>query len=185
MGTRGIYGFRKNNVDKITYNHFDSYPDGLGAEVVNFCKAIDEQNLSKIYDNIVLINSKEKPTAEQIESCKKWSDLNVSEQSLNDWYCLLRKSQGDLSAYTRGLKYMSDDHDFIKDSLFCEYGYIINLDNSTLEFWVGYQKEPQEGNRYGTETDDNGYYPCKLTHSFPLSDLSEDAIEVMNGSEAE
>ena len=30
MGTRGAYGFRINDKDKVTYNHFDSYPDGFG-----------------------------------------------------------------------------------------------------------------------------------------------------------
>ena len=34
MGTRGLYGFRKNGIDKLTYNHLDSYPDWLGKKVV-------------------------------------------------------------------------------------------------------------------------------------------------------
>ena len=39
MGTRGILGFRKNGLDKLAYNHFDSYPEELGANVVKFCRA--------------------------------------------------------------------------------------------------------------------------------------------------
>ena len=38
MSTRGAYGFYKNGVDKITYNHYDSYFSGLGEEIVNFCR---------------------------------------------------------------------------------------------------------------------------------------------------
>ena len=38
MGTRGLYGFRKNGVDKVTYNHWDSYPDGLGKQILRFIK---------------------------------------------------------------------------------------------------------------------------------------------------
>ena len=30
MSTRGIYGFRKNGEDKLTYNHYDSYFSYLG-----------------------------------------------------------------------------------------------------------------------------------------------------------
>jgi len=33
MGTRGAYGFRKNGIDKVTYNHFDSYPEQLGESL--------------------------------------------------------------------------------------------------------------------------------------------------------
>lgn len=38
MGTRGIYGFRFSGTDKLTYSHFDSYPEGLGSEVVEFIR---------------------------------------------------------------------------------------------------------------------------------------------------
>lgn len=37
MSTRGIYGWRKNNENKITYNHSDSYPTWLGEKIVEFC----------------------------------------------------------------------------------------------------------------------------------------------------
>ena len=30
MSTRGAWGFRIGSQDKVTYNHFDSYLDGLG-----------------------------------------------------------------------------------------------------------------------------------------------------------
>ena len=36
MGTRGLWGFRKDGKDKLTYNHFDSYPDCLGHTIVEF-----------------------------------------------------------------------------------------------------------------------------------------------------
>lgn len=39
MGTRGAYGFYKDGQNKLTYNHFDSYPEGLGNTVVDFCRA--------------------------------------------------------------------------------------------------------------------------------------------------
>ena len=179
MGTRGIYGFRKNNEDKLTYNHFDSYPDYLGVKIADFCRTNNLNNLNDIYDSIIMIDMNKKPTPDQIENCKRWTDLDVSDQTTSDWYCLLRKAQGDLTAYKRGLKYMSRDDDFIRHSLFCEYGYIINLDSNALEFWKGYQRFPQENNRYGTETD-NGYYPCKLVETFSLNSLPDNIIEIMN-----
>ena len=175
MGTRGLIGFRRGGVDKLTYNHFDSYPEYLGEKVLQFIVQYREE-LDSIFDKIVLVNETDKPTQEQIEVCKNYTNLGVSTGSCEDWYCLLRNAQGDLSCYANDLKYMIDSHDFILDSLFCEYAYILNLDTNVLEFWVGWQKEPCETNRYGCVERD-GYYPCKMVATYPLADIHEEQIE--------
>ena len=167
MGTRGCYGFRKNGIDKLTYNHFDSYPNGLGRDVLHFCKSTSLAEMNEIYDRLIMVNESEKPTDDQIAECSYWFNGNVSRQTPEDWYCLLRNAQGDLNAYKTELRYMIDNHDFIQDSLFCEYAYIINLDTKKLEFWVGFQKTPHKGNRYGTK-DNRGYYPCKMVAFYSL-----------------
>lgn len=178
MSTRGVYGFRRNGVDKITYNHSDSYPDGLGCDVVDFCRRHSVGEMNKMYDTIVLVKEDSKPTKEQIETCERYTNLGVSTQSPDDWYCLLRGAQGNLDAYANGLSYMIDSGDFILDSLFCEYGYIINLDKNVLEFWGGFQKKPDQDNRYGAKETD-GYYPCKLLAQFSLNELDDDAVKTM------
>jgi len=42
MSTRGIYGFRVNETDKLAYSHADSYPDVLGATVLNQLSEVDD-----------------------------------------------------------------------------------------------------------------------------------------------
>ena len=170
MGTRGCYGFRKNGIDKTTYNHWDSYPDYLGKIMVEFCKGTTIQELNDIFDRIVLVDESSKPTKAQIAECIEYYDGDVGTQRVDDWYCLLRDAQGNPNVYKRGLKYMNDSRNFIKDSLFCEYAYIINLDTECLEFWVGFQEEPDANNRYGAKTYDNmdKYYPCKMVAYYPL-----------------
>ena len=183
MGTRGLYGFRKNGVDKLTYNHYDSYPDCLGATMIDFCKNTSTKEMNEIFDRIVLVKEDSEPTKAQINECAEYYNGSVSTQSVTDWYCLLREAQGNPDAYKNGLKYMIDSHNFIKDSLFCEYAYIINLDQNELEFWVGFQKEPWDDNRYGTEGYD-GYCPCKMvarySFEFIKKNLSETCVESMN-----
>ena len=185
MGTRGLYGFRKNGEDKLTYNHFDSYPDWLGKQVVEFCKNTSIEEMNTIFDRIVLVDEDAKPTKEQIEKCFKYYNGEVSTQSMDDWYCLLRNAQGELNVYKCGLEYMIDNHEFIKNSLFCEYAYIINLDTNCLEFYLGFQKEPYPSNRYGTE-EYRGYYPCKMVTYYPIepefmdNSSIEDYINDMN-----
>lgn len=185
MGTRGCYGFRKNGMDKLTYNHWDSYPEGLGKDIAQFCKETSLAEMNEIFDRIVLVKGDSRPNAQQIGECIKYFNGDVSTGSIEDWYCLLREAQGNLNVYKNGLKYMVDDADFIKDSLFCEYAYIINLDTNELEFWVGFQKEPDPNNRYGTECD-SGYYPCKMVGCYPLDVIHtekysvDDYLEDMN-----
>ena len=179
MGTRGLYGFRKNGVDKTTYNHFDSYPEWLGRSVVEFCRHTSEEEMCEMYDRIEMVGARSKPTKKQIDFCINHGlfDDNVSTRSETDWYCLLRNIQGSLDDLRHVIKssgkaYLIDNHSFILDSLWCEYAYIINLDTHMLEFYVGYQKEPQDGNRYGRKVTD-GYYPCRLAAEIPLSELQD------------
>ena len=176
MSTRGIYGFRKNEVDKLTYNHYDSYPEGLGRKVIEFIGNHTIEELNKIYDKIIMVDNESTPTEEQIKECEKYADISVSEQSLEDWYCLLRNSQGDLFAYD-DLRYMINNADFILDSLFCEYGYIINLDTNRLEIYKGFQKVFDPTNRYTIEHEiaegNMGYYPCKMVAEIDLKTIQD------------
>ena len=183
MSTRGIFGIRKGNEDKLTYNHSDSYPDWLGEKMVEFCATTSIEALNSIYDRIELVDEGAKPTAAQIEACAKYANTSVSTGSTDDWYCLLRELQGHPEEWKNidGTIYMIDDADFIKNSLFCEYGYIINLDTECLEFWIGWQKVPWNENRYGTECNDSGYYPCWMIKEYPLEDISVDSVPKIVG----
>ena len=125
MGTRGTYGFRKNGIDKLTYNHWDSYPGGLGRDVVKFCKNHNILELREIFNKIIMVNESDKPTENQIRECidNGLSDFSVGSGSETDWYCLLRNCQGNLEILAETAKkechvYMTDSHNFIKDSLF-------------------------------------------------------------------
>jgi len=176
MGTRGIWGFRKNGIDKFQYNQFDTYPNGLGKEIIELLQNTSIGNLNKICDEIIIVSEEIPPTDEQIKECYEFLNTTVSTGDPKEWYCLLREAQGNPNAYKDGLKYMEEAGDFIKDSLFCEYGYVINLDENKFEYWKGYQKKPQKGNRYGEKSED-GYYPCKLALSIHLSDIQDNVIK--------
>lgn len=184
MSTRGLYGIRKDGVDKCTYNHSDSYPSWLGRKVLEFCANTTVENLEKFFNKIELVEESSKPTEEQIKKCVEAGYYNglVSTKSVDDWYCLLRNLQGNFDEYQDLIDndesktiFMTDGIDFIQDSLFCEYAYIINIDDKTLEFYKGFQKTPQIDNRYGTNNN-RGYYPCKLSLVIPLADISFDVV---------
>lgn len=183
MGTRGAYGFYKNGIDKITYNHFDSYPEGLGKEIVRFCKETSIQEMNEIFDRIELVDESMSPTPEQIERNKDHfvpAILDNGSKTMHNWYWLLRGAQNGLDAWKNGLIYMIDSAQFLQDSLFCEWAYVINLDKNVLEVYKGFQKTPQRNRYYRAESydEDSDYYNCALIAEFPLNNIPENWIEV-------
>lgn len=179
MSTRGLFGFRKNGIDKAMCNHYDSYPDYLGRNVIDWLKTVTPEKLNEIFDKIVLVDADEKPNeAEKTELDECW--LYDYSGEYQEWYSLLHKLQGNPPlieeiADTYGKVYMCDDISFIKNSLFCEYAYIVNLDEGVLELWNGFQTKPWSENRYGTDTISsvqNGYYPCKRIATITLEDIT-------------
>lgn len=141
MSTRGAIGFIKNKQYKVSYNHWDSYLEGKGVEVVNFIKRNSLERMNEIFDNMIMVNQTDIPTEEQRkEILKFWKKNNIKNNyepikfgnGNADWYYYLSVTNGYPEYYNKGLRYMTDDKDFIKDTLFCEFAYLIDLDENKL-----------------------------------------------------
>jgi len=177
MGTRGAYGFYKDGETKVTYNHYDSYLEGLGEDVVEFVRKTDIQKLNTIFDELIMVDEDGTPTKEQIQALEKWSDTRVSTGELTEWYVLLRNAQGNLMAFKEGLRYMIDGKGFLNDSLFCEYAYIINLDENVLEIYEGFNQNENAQGRYRSKPDRSGYVAVRPLIEFPLDAIPSNWLE--------
>jgi len=189
MGTRGALGFFIDGKTKATYNHFDSYPDGLGKDVVEAVRRILSDparglDWLKVKARAIQLWPDHTPaTPELIERLKPYADTSVSTRDLSEVYVLTRRMQGDIEAYLSA-EFMEDGGEsFMGDSLFCEYAYIINLDEGVLEFYKGFQSQPHEKGRYASlpyeksHRQDRQYYPVALVGTFPLDAIPEDWME--------
>lgn len=155
MGTRGSLGFIYQNKESLVYNHIDSNPKWLGKHVLKAVSKINSVNgWNKLKENVSKI--------ENIKVDQLYYDVIFIDQVCN------------------GFLQHNINNKFIKNSLFCEYAYIINLDTMKLEFYIGYQKVPQIDNKFGIENID-GFYPCRLVFVFNLNESFEvyDIIEKM------
>lgn len=119
MSTRGAVGFRKGNKDYLIYNHCDSYPSGLGYGMLRFIKESNIAQLNNVTDIIYDLSR----DSSVFDDMTYVPDIFV--QCVTD----LEKDNA---------------NHFLHDSLFCEYGYLINLDTQQLEFYVGSNKLPLE-----------------------------------------
>jgi hypothetical protein len=77
-----------------------------------------------------------------------------------------------------------DGSGFATDSLYCEWGYLIDLDTSTFEVYRGFQRVPHAAGRFADRPPARDeYHPVALLASWPLADLPswsdfEDACSV-------
>lgn len=140
MGTNGAFGFFYKGKYYVCYNHNDSYPEYLGLNLIYEILNTNFEEWKKLLDNMIIVDSKAKPTQDVIEKLAEFTDLGVSNGTTDDWYCLLRGTQGSFNNVLRaGHIENFVDKDGKPDKKV--YGYIVNFDNNTFEFNDPYKKE--------------------------------------------
>ena len=184
MGTRGSITFVANGVEKTVYNHFDSYPEGVGVQVLGEIRSrVDKgtaEGLKAQIANLTKVDEHTVITPAHVEALKDYTDLHVGNGTGEPdlWYKLLRNTQGDVAAILKCGFYESAE-DFPSDSLFCEWGYVIDTDAEKFEVYRGFQREPHDEGRFAgrvvmeTHRTDQ-FYPIRLVGSFDFDDLPTD-----------
>lgn len=197
MGTRGFVTFAIDGENKTAYNHSDSYPDGLGIDVLAWARdaAADPDAARKSVRALRVVTEDSEPTNEDVEQLRQWADFEVDTSVWNgekyvprerpSWYQLLRRTQGNPAAMVRA-GVIEDAGGFPGDSLFAEWGYVVDLDAETFEVYRGFQDRPHKSGRFAAmEPERNGYYPVRLVKSWPLAELPSDAaLTELEGGDA-
>lgn len=137
MGTRGVIGTLYKEVLHASYQQYDTYPTSTGKdlqkEMQENLEAIGENAdpedifayLAQLVEGMTYVNASEKPTKEQASTYAEFLNSKVS--TGDDWYSQLREQQGSLMKRLRA-GIATEDTTFVKDSLFCEWGYVFDLD---------------------------------------------------------
>lgn len=128
MGTRGTIRLIKNGKVIVIYNHFDSYPSGLGVRLLkslsNLIQKYGHTGLIELCDKAKIVDDSILPTEDDKIKLKPYTDLRVGHNSDDSWYCLTRRLQGDFSGILEvGYIYGFDNPDWFE-----EYNYYIDLD---------------------------------------------------------
>lgn len=133
MSTRGTIAVKIGNVTKGSYNHSDSYPTWLGNRVLEYIKSLQESGMDEARKQAKMLKKvpRRKPTDQEIERLAPYTDLHVSECSTQDWYCLLRLTQGNLKLILEsGFYYPAEVGDE-------EWSYVVDFDTDTLAIYEG------------------------------------------------
>jgi hypothetical protein len=146
MSTRGAVSFVKNNKFTTIYNSGSSVPSVLGNDILDFIRRYPIEEINELVDSFIYNDKENEETA--------------SFYSLRDFWSNGKK---------KTLVY--DDTQFLRDSLLCEWAYIINLDTNELEIYEGMNKEEAIGRFEGSPKNAEGYYPVSLVEIIPFEDL--------------
>jgi len=181
MSTRGFIGFVIDGTEKIAYNHYDSYPSALGLNVLHWLHVEPQAEPDIIREQaralrVVAVDSE--PTDEDIERLQPFYNPHVGGHSDRPtWYQLLRETQGNPGLMLKA-GVIEDAGRFPFDSLFAEWGYVVDFDSGVFEVYRGFQEIPHEQGRFAGREDDevwkNGYYAVALIASWPLTELPTD-----------
>ena len=142
MGTRGAIGFKYDGKRLLAYNHFDSYPEELGVQMLAYAtdsctEPAQQEAIKQRLDQLVQVQEGDQSDEEQIEQLKRAGVAGPERVSSGmDWYAWLRDFQGRPDEYLR-VGFWPENNDFIDDHLFCEWAYVIDLDERKFEIYRG------------------------------------------------
>lgn len=198
MGTRHLTIVQKDNQYKVVqYGQWDGYPEGQGATILKFLRKMNVEKFEKQLERITVINEKMRKLSKLIDKVfEKVNNQYQLDSKANDWksdktrnltadekflyQCFTRDTGGKIldviyNAPKDAPIYLSHDLEFAGDSLFCEWAYVVNLDEMTLEVYRGFNFVPLEvGERFsGIKPTDNsyGYKQIKLLKTYSLKRL--------------
>lgn len=150
MGTRNLTILKSEGRVLAHYGQWDGHPDRLGLEVLKFIAT--ELDVSKMREQVARtlelsddqIGNRMKSVIGYDAVSKGYFSLEESKifQALNPH--LDRDFGGKILGYLQSAEYpeINNQIDFAGDSLFCEWAYMLDLDEKKLVVFRGFNKEP-------------------------------------------
>lgn len=201
MGTRHLIGVIMDGEWRVAqYGQWDGSPSGQGVEILKFLRELTatqylrfrEQLKRTYFGTAEEIDEAYAPysqdgmmTLDQAEAFKRSRHGHNSRDTGADILQVVldfEEPVGLEPAPARPGLMLIDSRDFARDSLFCEWAYIIDLDTNTLEVYRGFNKQPvPAGERFSNVEPQvyKGrveYYPIRLLKTYSLLDLPKTAV---------
>lgn len=194
MGTRNLTVVVLDGEYKVAqYGQWDGYPSGQGETVCKFIRG-ELGGRSELQIFKTSVKNCRFLTDEQVK--EKWveaganpndefvnGDVSGKFKALNP---MLSRDTGAEALFwiKNGATDLHDSIDFAADSLFCEFAYVVDLDNETLEVYKGFNKRPlaakdrfynlqKEGGRGSVS---GSYYPVIEIARYKFSELNENTM---------
>jgi len=137
MPTQGVLGFYLEGRWYVMFNQFDSYPRGLGNNILKDLKKSHHNGSFKKWKNQVpflkFIDPNVKPTPEEILKYAPYTNLKHHSRSTEDWACVLYKAKTLSNCLRAGC--MINHIDAEGKPKWEQYAYIINFDTEKIDYY--------------------------------------------------
>lgn len=194
MGTRSLIMVQSNNKLKVAqYCQYDGYLLGQGQKVlesvidladnpgkleyfrqiVDGCTYADEAYFKSCIESVGI--PKDTEYMDQQQASVFLANFPEFDRALGAGIIPMLLKRGSLK--------LKNDEDFAGDSVFCEYAYVVNLDDKLLEVYEGSNEEPLEpSDRFyhltGSEKKD--CHPIKIVAQYVFDELTKDTFRELN-----
>jgi len=182
MGTRNLTCIYADGEYKVAqYGQWDGYPDAGGAGILEALKATTPEELkekaARCYE------ASEKEVKQKWIECGsdggEFASMEVSDK-MKEIYPTLQRDMGwgivkHLVENNAKQFPIQKNLEFAKDSLFCEWCYVVDLDSGTFEIYKGFNTEKCEG-RFADMYNDGEYHPVALVKTYKLDDLPNESV---------
>lgn len=184
MSTRGFVTLVIDGQEKTIFNHFDSCPDALGQSV-----------LSWLRDSAVncITVTEQRVRALRLLPCRTDIEIDYADEEVRAQRAVYDIQRDVHRLLTVGVAV--DDSEFPLDSLWAEWGYVIDFDTRRLEVYTGFQKTQHDRGRFAGRMMQpphrhKVYYPVALVLSWPFSALPTNGqfmteISILTGDDSE
>lgn len=192
MGTRHLVAVvHKKKIKVAQYGQWDGYLSGQGNTIVKFIQSkLDLKKFRKAVEECRFMD--------ETESKKKYVECGFSEEGWGNMEAgdNLREKYPELSRDTgaeilfliqnKNKRELQNAIDFAADSLFCEYAYVLDLDNKVLEIYKGFNKGKSKGrfskmakhkNQDGSESE---YSPVNLVKKLTFRQATAAALKKLD-----
>lgn len=179
MGTRNLTMVISEGKTRVAqYGQWDGYPEGQGKTILGFLKKSDLDLFRKRLKKVSFLSRKaiSKKWQECMVKVKDQWDEGMTADLFRDKYPELSRDTGSevlQLIYTGKANKLIDNSDFIYDSLWCEWAYVIDLDKKVLEVYSSYCQNPlTENDRfYNRKNKRKNRFPVRMIKSYSLKKL--------------
>jgi hypothetical protein len=182
MGTRHLIIVKKDNEIKVAqYGQWDGYPSGQGVDVLKFLR--NKKRIKRLSNKLKIVRFYDeegkdkkfidgynkrcgngfKENDKRTDEDKKWFETYLSRDlSTNVLYNIMESKDKEIL--------LANQYDFGRESLFCEWAYLIDLDSKTLEVFEGYNKNKKAQDKrffveQGLDSEGN-YFGVRLVKTY-------------------
>jgi hypothetical protein len=189
MGTRHLTIVVSNKEYKVAqYGQFDGYPAGQGADIAKFIMANlqtpdDIASFKNKVDACRFGSNKEIVTLQDsFKHDGNTCDYNAFARMIEEYPEYSRDTGSkilDIINDSETPRMLQDSIDFANDSLFCEWAWLLNLDDNTLEIYKGFNKNKLDKTQrfYNENEPDSEYYPVRMIEKIKFEDVTATTMD--------